>query len=110
MIYIQRLCIISKDLCKHSCMHVYDMVVWWMIQMKLDGRPDLLRFRSVDWIVYVGDDRIVYWRQSYTHQIKLDSSATQVALIGPIWQCLVSILDSRTRLSRKKFRMHGVLN
>ena len=51
-------------------MCVYGTVVWWKVQVKPDGLPDLFRFKSVDWITPLNDDRALLSRD------KLDSSAT----------------------------------
>ena len=51
-------------------MHVYGTVVWWKVQVKPDGLPDLFRFKSVDWIIPLNVDRALLSRD------KLDDSAT----------------------------------
>jgi len=51
-------------------MHVYGTVVWWKVRVKPDGLPDLFRFKSVDWIIPLNDDRALLSRD------KLGGSAT----------------------------------
>ena len=51
-------------------MHVYGMVVWWKVQVKPDGLPDLFHFKSVDWIIPLSVDRALLSRD------KLNGSAT----------------------------------
>ena len=51
-------------------MHDNGTVVWWKVRVKPDGLPDLFRFKSVDWITPLNDDRALLSRD------KLVGSAT----------------------------------
>ena len=51
-------------------MRVYGTVVWWKVQVKPNGLPDLFRFKSVDWIAPLNDDRALLSRD------KLGGSST----------------------------------
>jgi len=42
MIYIQCLGVYLKLCAMQSCMHVYDLILWWMIRVKSNGQTDLL--------------------------------------------------------------------
>jgi len=62
-------------------MRVYGTVVWWKVRVKPDGLPDLFRFKSVDWIIPLNDDRALLSRD------KLGGSATagiRAVLMGSV--------------------------
>ena len=56
-------------------MRVYGTVVWWKVRVEPDGLSDLFRFKSVDWITPLNDDRALLSRY------KLNGSATALSVV-----------------------------